>query len=71
MRKKHKQVDIVLNKTEHLLILVPTVTGCVSVSTTTSLVGILLGIASSAVLKICVISAGIKKHESKRNKKNT
>ena len=40
--------------------LVSTVTGCVSISDFSSLVGIPVGIASSALgLKVCVITAGI------------
>ena len=40
--------------------LVSTVTGCVSISDFSSLVGIPVGIVSSALgLKICVITAGI------------
>ena len=60
--KKHKKTCRYLNYTEHLLILASTVTGCVSVSAFASLVGIPVGIASSAVgIKICAIIAGIKK----------
>ena len=73
MSKKHKKVCGVLHYIEHSVILVSTVTGCVSISTFASLVGIFVGIKSSAVgLKICVITAGIKKYESinKKNKKN-
>ena len=62
MGKKRKKVCRVLNYIEHLLILVSTVTGCVSISAFASLVGIPVGIANSLVgLKICVITAGIKK----------
>ena len=51
----------ILNYIEHLLIAISTITGCVSVSAFTSLVGIPIGITSSAIgLKICVITAGIK-----------
>ena len=61
MSKKYKKVYIVLNYTEHLLILISTVTGCVSISDFASLVGIPIGIMSSTIgLKICVITAGIK-----------
>ena len=61
MSKKYKKVDRVLNYTEHLLILISTVTGCVSISDFASLVGIPIGIMSSTIgLKICVITAGIK-----------
>ena len=61
MSKKHKKVCLTLNYIEHRLILASTVTGCVSISTFASLVGIPVDIASSAVaLNICVITAGIK-----------
>ena len=61
MFKKQKKVYTVLNYIEHLLILVFTITACVSISSFASLVGIPLGIASSAVgLKICVMTAAIK-----------
>ena len=60
--KKHKKVCTDLNYIEYLLILASTVTGCVSISTFASLVGIPIGIASSAVgLKIFAIASGIKK----------
>ena len=61
MSKNHKNVYRVLNYIENLLILVSTVTRCISISDFTSLVGISIGITSSAIgLKICVITAGIK-----------
>ena len=54
----------------YLLILVSTVTGSVSISAFASLVAILIGIACSAVgLKICAITAEIKKYKSIVNKK--
>ena len=50
---------MVLNYIEHLLILVSTITSCVSISAFTSLVGIPISITSSAIgLKICVITVG-------------
>ena len=62
MSKKHKKVSITLNCIEQFLILGSTITGCVSISAFASLVGIPIGITSSAaVLKICVITAAIKK----------
>ena len=65
MSKKHKKFCRVLNYIENLLILVFTVTGCVSISAFSSLVGIPIVFKSSAVgLKICVITAGIKKNKS-------
>ena len=70
MNKKHKKVCRVLNYIEHSLILISTVTGCVSIFVFASLVGIPMGITSTAVeLKICVITAGIKKYESIIKKK--
>ena len=60
--KKHKMVCTTLNYIENFLILVSAVTGCVSISAFPSLVGIPIVITSSAVgLKICVITAAIKK----------
>ena len=74
MSKKHKIVCRVLNYTEHLLILVSTVTGCVSISDFDSLVGTSVGITSSAVgLKNCGITAGFKKYKliiKKKKKKH-
>ena len=62
MGKKHKKVCTILNCINHFLILASTITECISVSVIVSLLGIPIGIASSAViLKICVITAGIKK----------
>ena len=54
-----------MNYIDNLLIVVSTITGCVSISPFASLVGIPIGVTSSAiVLKICVITAGIKKYKS-------
>ena len=62
MFKKQKKVYTVSNYIEHLLILVSSITACVSISSFASLVDIPLGIASSAVgLKICIMTAAIKK----------
>ena len=74
MSKKHKKVLYYfvrgLNYIEHLLISMSTVTGCVSISAFASLVGIPVGITSFAIgLKVCVISARIKKYESIIKKK--
>ena len=72
MSKTYKKVCRVLNYIEHLLILISTVTRFVSISAI-ALVSIPLGIMSSAIgLKICVITAGIKKYKSiiKKKKKN-
>ena len=58
MSKKHKKVCTTLNYTEQFLILGSTITGCVSISAFASLVGIPIGITSSAIgLKICTITA--------------
>ena len=59
---KHKKVCKVLNYIDHSLIVISTITGCVSISAFDSLVGIPIGIMSYAIgLKICVITVGIKK----------
>ena len=66
MSEKNKKTCKYLNFVENLLILVSTVTGCVSISTLASLFRVPIGITSSAVeLKIFVIIAGIKKHKPK------
>ena len=60
--KKHKKVCTTVNYIQHFLILGCTITGCVSISAFASLVGIPIGITSSAIgLKICAITAAIKK----------
>ena len=70
MSKKRKKTYRYLNYVEHLLILTLTVTGCVSVLEFVSLVGSPVGIASSSVeLRISVITAEIKKHQSFIKKK--
>ena len=73
MSKKHKKVCIVLNYIDHLLIVISTITGCVSISAFSSLVGVPIAITSSPIgLKICVKTAGIKKYKSiiKKKKKD-
>ena len=72
MSEKHKKVCRSLNYFENFLVSVSAVSGCVSIS---ALVGVFVGIANFAVgLKICVITAGIKKYKSiiknKRKKNN-
>ena len=70
MSEKYKKTCKYLNYVEHLLILVSTVTGCVSISAFASLVCVPFGITSSAVgLIICAIIAGIKKYKSIIKKK--
>ena len=50
---------------KYFLILASTITGCVFISAFSSLIGIPIEIASSAIgLKICEITAGIKKYKS-------
>ena len=64
MSEKYKKTCKYLNYVETLLILVSTVTDCVSISVFSSLVCVPLGITSSAVgLKICVITGGIKNYK--------
>ena len=73
MSKKHKKVYRDLNYIEHLLISIFTVSGCVFISAFASLVGIPIGIRSSAIeLKICLITVEIKKYKAmiKKKKKN-
>ena len=70
MSKKHKNICRVLNYTDHLLIVISIITGCVFISAFVSLVGFPVGIASSTTgLKMCVITAGIKKYKSIIKKK--
>ena len=64
MSKKHKKVCTTLNYIEHFLILVFTITGCISISAFSSLIDIPIGITSSAIgLKICPLTSGIKKYK--------
>ena len=54
MGEKHKIVCTTLNYIEYVLILVPAITGCFSVSAFASLIGIPIGLKSFAIgLKIC------------------
>ena len=70
MSKKHKKVREVLSYIERSLIVISTITGCVSISDYASLVGIPVRITSSVIgLKNCVITAGIKKYKSIIKKK--
>ena len=65
MNKKHRKVCTTLNYIEHILIMTSTITGCISISTFASLLGIRIGIESPAIgLKICAIAAGIRKFRS-------
>ena len=68
--KNHKKVCTTLSYIEYFLILAFTITGCVSIYTFASLVGIPIGITSSAIgLKKCAITEGIKKYKSIIKKK--
>ena len=70
MSKNHKKDFRILNYIDHSLIVISTITGCVSISAFTSLVGIRTGITSSVIgLKVCVIIAGTKKYKSINRKK--
>ena len=70
MSEKYKKTCKHLNYVEHLLILASTVTGCVSISAFASLVCVPVGVMSYAVgMKICAITAGIKKYKSIIKKK--
>ena len=70
MSKKYKKICRVLNYIDHLLIAISIFTGYVSSYALAFLVGILIGITSSAIrLKICGINARIKKYKSIMNKK--
>ena len=72
MSRKHKKICTTLSYIEHFLILASAITECISISAFASILGIPTGITSSALgLKICAITAGIKKYKSimKRKKK--
>ena len=70
MNEKYQKTCKYLNYVEHLLILVSTVTGCISISAFASLFCVTVGITSSAVvIKICTITAAIKKYKSFIKKK--
>ena len=63
MSKNHKKVCATLNYIERFLTLASTITACISISAFASLLGIPIVITSSAIgLKICAITAGIKKY---------
>ena len=68
--KKNKKILKYLNYVEHLLILVSTVTCCVSISAFASLDYLYMGIMSSVIgIKICEITSRIKKYMSIVKKK--
>ena len=68
--RKYKKVCATLNYMEYFLILGSEITWFISISAFASLLGIPIGIMSSAIgLKICTINAGIKKYKSTIKKK--
>ena len=70
MSRKYKKVSTALHYTEHFITLTSTITGFSSISDFVSLLGIPIGIPSSATrLKICAIVAEIKKYKSIIKKK--
>ena len=70
MSEKHEKVDRALNYFEHFVIFISAVSGCVSISPFASLVGVPVGIARAVVrIKICAITAGIKRFKSIIKKK--
>ena len=74
MSKNHKKVCTTLNYIELFLTLDSTITRCISISAFASLVGIPIGITSSAIeLKICTITAAIKNisQQLRKRKKST
>ena len=63
MSRKHKKVCTTINCIEHFLILASTITVRISISVFAYLIGIPIGITSSAIwLKIFSITTGIKKY---------
>ena len=71
--KKHKKVCATLDYIEHFFILGSANNGCISISAFSSLVGIPVGISSSAIGLInCAVTAWIKKYKSiiKKKRKN-
>ena len=70
MSKKYKRSCKYLNYVEHLLILSSIITGCISIYAFASLICVPVGITSFAVgIKICAITARIKKYKSSVKKK--
>ena len=70
MSEKYKKACKYLNYAENFLILVSTVTGCVSITAFDSLVCVPFSITSSAIgLKMCAFTAGIEKYKSIIKKK--
>ena len=67
---EHKKVCRVLNYIDDLLIVISANTGYVSISAFASLIGVAIGLISSADgVEICAITAEIKKYKSVFKKK--
>ena len=65
MSREHKKFCTTLNYIEHFLISAPTITEYISISAFASLLGIPIGITSSAIgLKICATVVKIKNYKS-------
>ena len=61
MSKNHKKICTTLNYTEQVLILASTINGFISISAFSFLIGIPIGIASSAIgIKNYAITGGMK-----------
>ena len=73
MSKKHKRVCRALSYFEHFLVFVSAVSDCVSISAFSSLVSVAAIASSALALRICAITAGIKKYKSdiKKNRKKS
>ena len=70
MSRKHKKVCTDLTYIEHFLFLASTITGFIAIFAFASLIGISIGITSSARgLKICPVASEIKKSKSTIKKK--
>ena len=68
--RKHKKVCTTLNYIEHILILASKITGCISISDFAYLIGVSIGITSSAIgSKMCTIAARVKRFKSIIKKK--
>ena len=70
MSKKHRNVSATLNDIDHFLILASIITRCISISAFASFIAVPIIITISAIgLKICAITAKIKKCKSIIKKK--
>ena len=68
MSKSIKKLN--LNNIDHLFTVIFTITGCISISAFTSLVGVPIVMTSSTIgLKVCAITVRIKKYKSIIKKK--